>query len=150
MKITKKGEYALRALLDLAYFYNQKTLNLRAISEHNKIPYKFLEQIMMTLKHANFVESVKGKMGGYSLKKSPDEITVGEVIRAVEGPLSPVANAHEIKKRVESEIHSGLYFTFLEVRNAISDVLDKKTLADVCEKSSELNSSKFAIPMYYI
>ena len=150
MKITKKGEYALEALLDLAFLYGEKTLTLRELSSKNRIPYKYLEQIMMVLKRNNFVESTKGKYGGYSLARSPKEITLGEIIRAVEGSLSPLATTPEIRKRAKQDKHPGLYFTFLEVRNAVADILDQKTLADVCEKSLELGGSKSTYQMYYI
>ncbi len=150
MKITKKGEYALEALLDLASFYGEKTLTLRELSVKNRIPYKFLEQIMMILKRHGFVESLKGKFGGYTLARSPKTITLGEVIRAVEGSLSPLATTPEIKKRAKQDKHPGLYVTFLEVRNAIAGILDQNTLADVCDKSLELSGSKSSYQMYYI
>jgi Rrf2 family protein len=151
MKITKRGEYGLRALLALACVSGQKTLSLREISIQEKLPVKFLEQIMMILKRSNFVESVKGKHGGYSLSRPPEEITVGEIIRAIDGPLAPVANAAEIEKRIHREDrHAGLYSTFLDVRNAISEILDHKSLADICAKSLELARSKPEKQMYYI
>lgn len=151
MKITKRGEYSLRALLALSLVHGRKTLNLREISQEEKIPYKFLEQIMTLLKRAGFVRSIKGKFGGYLLSRSPKEITFGEVIRAVEGPLAPLETAVEIKKRIQmEENHPGLYCMFLEVRDAIADILDQKTLADVCEKSNELSSAKSTYQMYYI
>ncbi len=150
MKITKKGEYALEALLDLAFLYGQKTLTLRELSVKNRIPYKFLEQIMMILKRHGFVESSKGKFGGYALARSPKTITLGEIIRAVEGSLSPLATTPEIRKRAKQDKHPGLYVTFLEVRNAIADILDQNTLADVCDKSLALSASKSPYHMYYI
>lgn len=151
MKITKRGEYGLRALLALALVYNQKTLSLREISSQERLPVKFLEQIMMILKRNNFVESVKGKHGGYSLSRPPEAITLGEVIRAVEGPLAPITNAREIEKRIQrDDHHPGLYSVFLDVRNAISEILDYKSLADICTKSFELARSKPKRQMYYI
>ena len=150
MKITKKGEYALEALLDLAFLYGEKTVTLRELSVKNRISYKFLEQIMMVLKRNGFVESTKGKFGGYRLARSPKNISLGEVIRAVDGSLSPIATTPEIKKLAKQDKHPGLYFTFLEVRNAVADILDQKSLADVCEKSLELGGSKLNYQMYYI
>ena len=152
MKITRQGDYALRALLALAFATeDQKTLSIRQISETDKIPYKFLEQIMVHLKKTGFVKSTKGKYGGYCLARPAQKITLGEVIRAVEGPLSPIGTQAEIKKRIQTEEHHpGLYCVLLDVRNAISEILDKKTLADVCEKSFELAKSKTTYQMYYI
>ena len=150
MKITKKGEYALKALLALAFSYGERTLKLREIAKQEKIPYKFLEQIMILLKKAGLVLSVQGKYGGYSLARPPKEVTLGQIIRNVEGPLSPIGTASEMKKRIQTEMHPGLYFVLLEVRDAISDILDKKSLADICEKSLQLSGSKSPYQMYYI
>jgi Rrf2 family protein len=106
---------------------------------------------MMVFRRAGFVESTKGKHGGYVLARPPQNITVGEVIRAVDGPLAPVATAAEIEKRIQrNDRHAGLYSVLLEVRNAISEILDKETLADVCEKTLELARSKSTSQMYYI
>ena len=150
MKITRKGEYALEALLDLAFLYGEKTLTLRELSVKNRIPYKFLEQIMMVLKRNGFVESIKGKFGGYTLARSPKSISVGEVVRAIDGSLSPLATTPEIKKRAKQDNHPGLYVTFLEARDAVAEILDQRSLADVCEKSLELGGSKSTYQMYYI
>ncbi len=152
MKITKKGEYALRTLLVLASTYEKgKTLSLHEIAEKENLPVKFLEQIMMILKRARFVQSTKGKHGGYFLSRPPKEITLGEIIRAVEGPLAPFLSAKEIEDRIQNTSRNGgLYETFLDVRNAIAGILDKRTLADVLERSNELSLSSAAQPMYYI
>ena len=152
MKLTKKGEYSLKALLALASVYEQKkVLALKDIARQENISFKFLEQIMMMLKHAGFVESIMGKHGGYRLAHPPKEISLGEIIRAVEGPLAPLGTAAQIQKKIEKgESHPGLYCLLLEVRDAISNVLDQKTLADVCELSNEMMTSKSKSNMYYI
>ena len=152
MKLTKRGEYGLRALLALSMVHGKKTLSLREISFRERLPVKFLEQIMMTLKRARLVESVKGKHGGYSLARAPEKITLGEVIRVVDGPLAPIATAEEIKRRIQrDDCHPGLYSVLLDVRNAISEILDHKSLADICTKSLELSHSRGTTrQMYYI
>lgn len=152
MKITKKGEYALRALIVLASVYDGGgTLTLRQIAERDKLPFKFLEQIMMDLKHARLVQSTKGKHGGYVLARPPKEVTLGEIIRFVDGPLSPILSAEEMEHRIESDDkHAGLYSVLLDVRNAISKILDKRTLADILEISIDRASAKRGGPMYYI
>lgn len=151
MKLTKRGEYGLRALLALACVYGQRTLSLREISIQENLPVKFLEQIMMVLKRGRFVESVKGKHGGYSLSRPPAQITAGEVIRVVDGPLAPVTTGRGIEKCVQTEEHCpGLYVLLLEVRNAIAEILDHKSLADICTKSLEIARSRPARQMYYI
>ena len=151
MKLTKKGEYGLRALLALTLAYGQRPLSLREISQREKISYKFLEQIMTLLKKARFVQSVKGQFGGYTLSRPPDEINLGEVIRAVEGPLAPLGSAAEIRKRIQAEDrHLGFYYTLLEIRDAIAAIVDKRTLADICESSLKLSGSKSNYQMYHI
>lgn len=151
MKITKRGEYALKALLALCSVYGRRTLSLREISQKERLPLKFLEQIMMILKRNGLVQSVKGKHGGYSLSRAPEEILMGEVVRIVDGPLAPLADAKEIERRIQREDHHpGLYSVLLDVRNAVSEILDHKSLADICAKSLELAQSKPARQMYYI
>ncbi len=149
MKITKRGEYALRALLALAVKHSEQTLSLRRISREEKLPVKFLEQIMMTLKQAGFVQSTKGKYGGYVLARPPAKIKLGEIIRVIDGPLAPLETGEEIRKKIlKEERHPGLYAVFLDVRNATCAILDNTSLADVCEKSSDLSRKKSS--MYYI
>lgn len=150
MKVTKRGEYGLKVLLALACIYGQRLLSLREIALQERLPFKFLEQIMTVLKKAGFVASLKGKHGGYSLSRPPSEIFLGEVVRSIEGPLSPLATTEELKKEIQKgNRSSGLYDIFLEVRNAIAGVLDHKTLADVCGRSQEL-AAKTPYEMYYI
>ena len=152
MKITKKGEYGLRAVLALAAVYEEsQTLNLRQIAKLERIPHKFLEQIMILLRKADLVISTKGKAGGYSLSRPPEKITIGEAIRSIEGPLAPLDTAAEIKRRIQTDDrHPGFYCVLLDVRNAVAEILDKKTLAEVCEKSQQITGSKSPYEMYYI
>ncbi len=149
MKVTKRGEYALKLLLALASKPRSNPLSLGQISREEKLPVKFLEQIVMTLKKAGFVESTKGKHGGYILSRPAKKIKLGEIIRAIDGSLAPLETGEEIKKKIQKEErHPGLYAVFLDVRNATCEILDNTSLADVCEKSSEFSRTKN--PMYYI
>lgn len=91
MKISTKGRYGLRVMIDLATHGGDKHIPLREISERQNITVKYLEQIMTPLLKAGFVNSFRGNSGGYQLKKSADEVTVGEIIRTMEGSLAPVA-----------------------------------------------------------
>ena len=151
MKLTKKGEYSLKALLALTSTYGQKPLHLHEISSQENIPYKFLEQIMILLRRSGLVTSVKGKNGGYVLSKQPSQTTLGEIIRAIEGPLAPIGTAAEIREKMDKdERHAGLYSVLLDVRNAVSKILDQKTLADVYEKTLEASLAKSHYQMYYI
>ena len=151
MKLTKRGEYGLKALLALAMVHGQRTLSLREISVHEKLPVKFLEQIMIIMKRGGFVQSVKGKHGGYSLSRAPQAITVGEVVRAIDGPLAPIETTEKIRHHIQKDDHHpGLYAILLDVRNAISEVLDHKSLADICSRSLELARSRPKKQMYFI
>nr|MBU1327881.1 Rrf2 family transcriptional regulator [Candidatus Omnitrophota bacterium] len=91
MKITYKGDYGLKAMLSLALHYNKGVLPIQDLAKKGDIPFKFLEQILLTLKKGGFVESKRGISGGYFLARAPETITVGEVIRFIEGPIEPVA-----------------------------------------------------------
>lgn len=155
MKLSKRGEYSLRALLALTFAYKSNpivSIQLRVISEGEKIPYKFLEQIMSALKNGSLVKSQKGKHGGYVLAKPPEQINLGEVIRLMDGPLAPAGNAEEIRGVIErGERNAGIYSILLEVRNAIAGILDSTTLEDVYQRTQELwRDRKSQHAMYYI
>jgi len=152
MKLTRRSEYALKALLVLAAHYEQKNaITLRHIAKAEKLPLKFLEQIMMLAKRGGFIKSAKGKLGGYALARPPKEITLAEVIRSVDGPLAPFATTAEMEKRIRrNDRYAGLYSVLLEVRNAISNVLDRKTLGDILDRSYDLAWSDPSTRMYYI
>ena len=97
MKITYKGDYSLKAVLSLALHYNKGVLPIQELAKKGDIPFKFLEQILLTLKKGGFVDSKRGIDGGYFLAKPPETITVGDVIRFIEGPIEPVACANKNK-----------------------------------------------------
>ena len=138
MKLSKKGEYALRALIDLgiAAEVGRSLVQVSELAEKEKIPVKFLEQIMQFLKEQGLVESQRGKFGGYRLSRSAAKITVGSVVRAIDGPLAPIGcvshTAYE-KCSCPDEVHCGLRMLMLDVRNAIAGILDRYSLADVVE-----------------
>ncbi len=90
MKITYRGDYALKAVLDLALNYNA-IVTIHDLAARTQIPLKFLEQVLLDLKRGGFVESRRGKVGGYLLAKSPNQIKVGDVVRFIDGPLEPIA-----------------------------------------------------------
>lgn len=155
MKLSKRGEYAIRALQALTYAYKSNSIysiQLKLISERENIPFKFLEQIMSVLKNGGLVKSQKGKHGGYVLARSPEQINLGEVIRLMDGPLAPAGNAEEIRGLIErGERNAGIFSILLEVRNAIAGILDKTTLEDVYQRSEQLwRDRKSQHAMYYI
>ena len=93
MKITYRGDYALKAVLDLALHYEKDLVTIHEMAKRIDAPVKFLEQVLLELKKGGFVESRRGKVGGFLLSKAPDKITVGEVVRFIDGPIEPIACA---------------------------------------------------------
>lgn len=98
MKISKKGLYAIEALLYLTNNYEKGVVPVHTIAEKENIPKKFLEQILLALRNADIVESEKGKEGGYRLKNHPKETYLGKVIRLIYGPLAPLNNAKYLEE----------------------------------------------------
>lgn len=138
MKLSKRGEYALRALIDLgiAVHAGRDMLQLKEIARHERIPHRFLEQIFLQLREAGFVATKRGKHGGYFLKPDPSLISMGQIVRLIDGPLAPIGcvsqTAYE-KCSCPDEEHCGLRMLMLDVRNAIAAILDRYTLAQVIE-----------------
>lgn len=138
MKLSKRGEYALRSLISLgiAAEVGRPLVQVSELADSEQLPVKFLEQIMAALKEAGMVVSARGKFGGYRLAKPPREIGIGQVIRLIDGPLAPIGcvsqSAYE-PCTCPDETHCGLRMLMLDVRNAIAGILDRYTLADVVE-----------------
>ena len=150
MKITKKGEYAMRALVDLALNYKKGMRQIQDIVREEVIPEKFLEQILVTLKNAGFIQSKRGIGGGYFLSKSPDEISLGEVIRVIDGPLAPLGCVSTEHINCPKEITCGIRSVMLDVTNATAEILDRVTLADVCHRTRGMKERRAQTLMYYI
>ncbi len=138
MKLSKRGEYALRTLISLGIAAEVKRplVQVGEIADKERLPAKFLEQIMQALKEAGFIASERGKFGGYRLALPAAKISIGAVVRVLEGPLAPIGcvsqTAYE-KCSCPDEEHCGLRMLMLDVRNAIAGILDRYTLADVVE-----------------
>jgi Rrf2 family protein len=135
MKLSKRGEYGLKALIDLASQENPQTLaQIKDIAQRQQIPVKFLEQIMLAMKNGGILHSRAGIGGGYYLARPAGEITLGQVVRLLDGPLAPISCVSQMAYErcvCEDEATCGLRLAMLDVRNAIADILDKTTLADV-------------------
>lgn len=138
MKLSKRGEYALRSLINLgiAAKVGRSLLRVSELAKAEDLPIKFLEQVMQQLREAGYVEAVRGKLGGYRLARPAGEIRVGEIIRLIDGPLAPIGcvsqSAYE-PCNCPDEAHCGLRMLMLDVRNAIANILDRYSLADVVE-----------------
>ena len=138
MRLTKRGEYALRAIIDLglAQEVGRPMLQIGELAKKENIPVKFLEQILAELKAAGFLDSKRGKHGGYFLKQPAATITIGDLVRQMEGPLAPIPcvsqTAYE-RCSCPDEAHCGLRMLMLDVRNAIATILDRYTLAQTVD-----------------
>ncbi|MFZ2054391.1 MAG: Rrf2 family transcriptional regulator [Candidatus Aminicenantales bacterium] len=136
MRLSTKGEYASRAMLELSLHYEMEPLHIRDISKAQDIPRRFLEQILLQLKRAGLLRSRKGPDGGYYLAKPPAEINVAEVIRAMDGPLAPIdcvsVTAYEVCPHERTCSLRGLW---KEVRDAVAEILERTTFADLAKKA---------------
>lgn len=130
MKISTKGRYALRLMLDLAINHTGAYIPLKAIAQRQHISDKYLEQIIHLLSKAGLVQSARGAMGGYRLARTPEQYSVGEILRVVEGSLAPVSclDCSQPCDKIDSCITIGLY---KKIQQAIDNVVDNTTLADM-------------------
>jgi Rrf2 family protein len=129
MRLSRKSEYALLALVDLARCYGKDTAKILEVSVRNGIPKKYLEQIFLQLKGAGYVRSIRGANGGYELAKAPDKISLAEVIRLIDGPLAPVGSASlHFFEHTPIERCNKLLQVFKDIRNIVADKLENTTL----------------------
>lgn len=151
MKITYKGDYALKSILDLAYRYgDNKTVPLSDISKRQDVPEKYLEQIMLILKKAGIVGSKRGKGGGFFLNKDPKDLTLGEVVRVIEGPIEPIECADcDFEADCIDEKHCAFREVWTKVSDAISDIVDNVTFQRLMLRTDELRKKENE-NMYYI
>jgi Rrf2 family protein len=135
MKLSVKSEYACLALITLSEVYESGQLcSITKIAESKDIPKKYLEQILLILKHGGYVKSYKGPKGGYKLAKSPDKINVAEIIRLMDGALAPVESVSSyFFEHTPIEKSPKLLNVFREVRNYISDTLEHLTFEELKE-----------------
>ena len=140
MRLSKRGEYGLRAMISLADAQrNSPTgmIQIKEISARERIPAKFLEQILLALKNAGLVHSKMGIGGGYYLARAPKEITLGQIVRTLDGPLAPVKCVSQMAYEpcgCPDEETCGLRMVMGDVRNAIANILDNTTLAAVTQR----------------
>ena len=144
MRLSKRGEYGLRAMIDLATALktqdgrpNGGVVQIREIADRQHIPAKFLEQILLTMKNAGLLHSRMGVGGGYYLAKPASEISLGQIVRVLDGPLAPIGCVSQMAYEpcgCPDERTCGLRLVMLDVRNAIADILDGTSLADVSQR----------------
>lgn len=141
MKLSLRGEYALRALLVLGLDHSQSVVRVQTISDRQNIPKRFLEQILNDLKSAGLVQSKRGVTGGYRLARPPEEIPLARVIRHIEGALAPVSCVSERfyeKCSCPDETRCAIRTVMKEVREAVVKIMERVTVADLCERARRL------------
>lgn len=139
MKISQKGLYALQAMMMLARHADQGAIRIRDVAYEEALPEKFLELILLELKNARMVESVRGAKGGYQLRRPPSEIRLAEIIRLIDGPLAPFGDADQLRTLIDRDAeHRALYQIFLDVRDAAAKILENTSLADIIAKGANM------------
>jgi Rrf2 family protein len=143
--LSQKAKYGLKALLALARQHGRGPLHISDIARQETIPQKFLEFILLQLRNHGIVRSRKGKGGGYTLLRAPGEITYGEVVRILDGPLAPVpcasVTAYVKCEDCRDETHCGVRTVMKSVRDATAGILDHTTLADVLRQTGRTRPS---------
>jgi len=137
VKLSNKGRYGVRALYDIAFHNDGRPTQIREISEREMIPARFLEQIFQDLKRAGLVGSKRGPRGGYHLVKAPSEITLGDVIRALEGPVAVMVSDDEARASTRSG-PDATASVFHDLAAAVEKCFDSISIADVCERGAAL------------
>jgi Rrf2 family protein len=140
MKLSRKGEYALRVLPHLVPVYGRKSLSAAYLAKAEDLPVKYLEQILATLNRNGLLISERGKDGGYALRRPPEQITLGDIIRAVDGPLAPIPCASRTAPHEDPDCPYPLETCWLRklmlrVRDNISAVLDQENLAELADEA---------------
>lgn len=152
MKLSKRGEYGMRTLINLgiAREVGRELLSASDLSSEDNLPLKFVEQILAEFRHAGIIATKRGKFGGYYLQKDPAEIKMGDMVRLLDGMLAPIPCASESFYQpctCADEDHCGLRMLMIDVRNAVSNILDRYTLADVVEVTlRKMRRDKTPIP----
>ncbi len=148
MRVSAKGEYAIEALLDLALHDKEGLQPIQEIAARQGIPQRYLEQVLLQLKRAGLLESRRGSAGGYRLSRPTDQVTVGAVLRAVEGSVAGVEPARRGGRHARGDHAGDLSELWREIAQAVSAVVDRVTLEDLRRRAEERRSS--ARPTYHI
>jgi Rrf2 family protein len=152
VRFSAKGEYGVLAVFELAQHVGEAPLQAKTIAKNQRIPLRFLEQVLSGLRKAGLVESVRGAQGGYVLGGSPSEIRISDVIEAIEGPIGPSSRVSGSDDRYHShETVTGddiLKPVWEEVKTAVIEVLNSITIQDLCDRKKEKDQQK--VLMYHI
>lgn len=149
MKISFKGDYALKALLDLTLHYKKGLVKINDIAKRQDIPIKYLEQILLMLKGNGYVKSLRGAKGGYTLAKAPERITLGEIIRLMEGPISPVTCVSKsCYQKCKEESQCVFRPLWNKIRMQTEEIVDQTTFEDMRKQFEERHNNETS--MFYI
>jgi len=140
VKLSNKGRYGVRALFDIAFYNDGRPTQIREIAERELIPARFLEQIFQDLKKAGLIASKRGPRGGYQLARPAAEISIGDIIRALEGPVAVLINEEEPKKGLTDPTVA----IFRDLAASVEKCFDSVSIADVCERGAALGVRKKA------
>ncbi len=139
MKLSTKGHYGLRAMFELAMNYGDDPIPLKTVAERQQLSESYLEQLIAALRKAGLVKSIRGAQGGYILAREPHKITVGDVIRVLEGPIAPLECVNEEKPGQCEQFHYCISRNvWAKVRDSMSEVMDSITLADMCREAEKV------------
>ena len=148
MKLSKKTDYALRALFTLVEHVDGAPIPIRELARRNDVPKRFLEHIMLDLKAKGWVDSLPGARGGYKLAKPPEKITMGEIVRHFDGQLAPIACVSQTHyERCSQEPVCRFRRVMLDVRNYVSRLMDRATLATVFRNAPVTRADVFDDPL---
>ncbi len=134
MRLTYKGDYALKSVLYLAVHYSERPVTIHEIAENLDIPVKFLEQILLDLKRGHFVESRRGKVGGYILARQPSQIKLGEIVRFVDGPIEPIKCVEKGYGGCGDIYRCAFRDIWQKVSRVTSDIIDNITFEDLADQ----------------
>jgi len=150
MRLSTKGRYGVKAMFDLALnSSSEKTVTLRSIAERQGISEPYLEQLMSGLRKAGLIKSVRGAQGGYMLSSSPEKITVGDVIRTLEGSMAPTECVDESANFECNEASCCVTrMVWQKIKKSVDEVIDAITIQDMLEQYKKLSGKEF--DMYYI
>ncbi|HSL47750.1 MAG TPA: Rrf2 family transcriptional regulator [Candidatus Deferrimicrobiaceae bacterium] len=144
MRISAKGEYAIKAMVDLALHDGQDLQPIQDIAARQAIPQRYLEQVLLQLKRSGFLYARRGSAGGYRLSRPAEEITVGALLRAVDGPPA----GPDARRGNRGEDAAGLHELWQEIAEAVASVVDRTTLDDLRRRA--LDRRRATRPMYHI
>lgn len=138
MKMSTRGRYGIKAMLELALVYDTGMMSVRSIAQKQKISELYLEQLFSILKKANLIKSVRGAKGGYSLTRTPKEITIKDIIDVVEGPVN-ISDCVEKNSSCDNLDKCATRVLWVKIKDAIDSIFSSVTLQDIIDEHNKLN-----------